>query len=271
MTATEGCEIRVPIYFGLDGRQLFGCHHYSAAGAGRDLGIVVCSPLGHEYIRAHRSLLQLTRRLVDRGYPVLRFDFYGWGDSAGDSGEGSIDQWLRDVGLAVDELRRRSMIGRVGLVGLRLGGALAALAAERNELHSLVLWDPVIDGRDHLEDLRRQHDELLLYGNIAPPRQAGQMPLDEALGFPLPDRLRLDIEAIDLLAADFRSVDRVLVIESGRPPKVDELRSRLERQVRDAEHLHIPDPEVWLSLLHQAIVPNRLLNAVVTWIEKAQS
>ena len=40
---------------------------------------------------------------------MLRFDFHGTGDSAGDEREpGRVAAWRRDLGVAIDELRARS-------------------------------------------------------------------------------------------------------------------------------------------------------------------
>ena len=54
--------------------------------------MVLCYPGGQEYIRSRRAFRQLAIRLSSAGFPVLRFDYHGCGDSSGDDDEGKISQ-----------------------------------------------------------------------------------------------------------------------------------------------------------------------------------
>jgi len=81
-----------PFYFGSPDKLLFGCYHEPTLGRRRKCAVVVCQPVGHEYINSHRALRQLAARLCDAGFPVLRFDYYGCGDSSGSREEGTILQ-----------------------------------------------------------------------------------------------------------------------------------------------------------------------------------
>src|SRR5437773_7734152 len=72
----------VPFYFGSPDKLLFGCYHEPSLERRRKCAVVVCQPVGHEYINSHRALRQLAARLCDAGFPVLRFDYYGCGDSS---------------------------------------------------------------------------------------------------------------------------------------------------------------------------------------------
>ena len=68
-----------------------------------------CQPLGHEYIRAHRTFNQLAAGLARAGFPVLRFDYSGTGDSSGADEMGSVKRWMADVreAMGVGPPRRR--------------------------------------------------------------------------------------------------------------------------------------------------------------------
>src|SRR5215831_2255879 len=122
----------VPIYFGPPGRQRFGLYHHPTPGStSRALGVVLCNPVGDDLIRAHRTLRHMAEDLAAAGLPVLRFDFDGTGDSAGDERDpGRVAAWREDVKLAVGEIKQRAGVDRIALVGLKLGGTLAAVAAE---------------------------------------------------------------------------------------------------------------------------------------------
>jgi len=44
--------------------------------------------------------------LANVGFHVLRFDYYGCGDSSGDSEQGEIRQWLIDILTALVQSRK---------------------------------------------------------------------------------------------------------------------------------------------------------------------
>src|ERR1700748_909083 len=115
---------KLAIHFGALGRPRFGFYH-PAPGSWRGTGVVICGPIGTDQSRSERSLRHLAQSLAEAGFPSLRFDPYGTGDSGGDlaSQEGSaelVQQWLEDVGLAARELKARSGAASLALVGLRL-------------------------------------------------------------------------------------------------------------------------------------------------------
>lgn len=141
-----------PLFFGPPGRQLFGFHHVPR---GMPVSaVLVCPPWGHEYQYAHRTLNVLAGRLQARGAHVLRFDYSGTGDSWGDSTVASLDAWVEDLRHAVEELRMASGLQMVDLIGLRLGGYLAARATPTlHNIRTLLLWDAVTSGEVWLRDL----------------------------------------------------------------------------------------------------------------------
>jgi uncharacterized protein len=265
MQTLETGEIRVPILFGPVHQELFGCYHYPGETM-PEAAVVLCYPFGQEYIRAHRSFLQLAKRLVDGGSAVLRFDYSCTGDSAGAAEDSRIERWVADVGCAVDELRSRSGIDRLCLVGLRLGASIAFRAAiDRDGIDSLVLWDPVVDGVAHLAELRSLQHQLLRFGNVSTRNSPGDPASGEVLGFPLPAALANDIGMIDLVAQEPPNLERILLIESGDTTQTGALISRLAER-GDMVHQHLEGPRIWLAEPHHAIVPNEVLNSIVTWI-----
>jgi uncharacterized protein len=140
-------------FFGPPDRQLFGYHHVPR-GAARG-AVVLCAPWGWEYDFSHRALLVLAKRLAAGGSHVLRFDYTGTGDSWGETTEADLLCWRDDTGLAIKELRSMSGVETVDLVGLRLGAYVAAQAAVAHpEVRRLILWDPIVDGRLWLRELR---------------------------------------------------------------------------------------------------------------------
>lgn len=78
-----------PFYFGTPDEPLFGIYHPPVSEPVRDVGVLLCYPIGHEYIVSHRFYRQLSIRLAEAGFHVLRFDYYASGDSGGECELGS--------------------------------------------------------------------------------------------------------------------------------------------------------------------------------------
>ena len=70
----------IPCQFGPDGQQRLGIYHAPRASVAGEGGVVLCAPIGQEYMRTHRPLRQLALALADAGLHVLRFDYHGTGD-----------------------------------------------------------------------------------------------------------------------------------------------------------------------------------------------
>jgi pimeloyl-ACP methyl ester carboxylesterase len=223
--------------------------------------------MGHEYINCHRALRQLATRLSEEGFPVLRFDYFGCGDSSGDCQEGSVKQWLKDISTAIAEIRRRTGLEQVCLVGLRLGAALAALAAiERRDVESLVLWDPVVSGRNYLEDLVSLHKEMLRFRPKPRRREESSSCLD-ILGFPLPQNLCRELEEIQLTASSWIAAKNVLVIESCQEPPEGSRKDRLRPVEGRLEFQNVNAPPIWLPREDGSLlVPGQMLRSIVSWL-----
>lgn len=133
----------VPFYFGSGANRLFGLH-FPARGRPRASGIVLCNGFGKEYEISRTSLCNMARDLARGGFSCLRFDYRGYGDSAGEFSNATVRSMCADIEAAVDELQRRANVASVGLLGIRLGATLAAVVAARlPRLSWLVLWEPL--------------------------------------------------------------------------------------------------------------------------------
>jgi len=224
--------------------------------------------MGHEYLAAHRAYWQLALHLSQAGFPLLRFDFYGCGDSAGDYSEGSLRQWLSDLARAIDELRRRCRAQQICLVGFRLGGALAGLVgAARDDIAGLVLWDPVVNGRAYVAELTRLHQETLRHSPVQPQGPGGGERSTEILGFPLTTSLLTDLENLDLMTIQQQTASRILLIETGIQTAAEHFRAHLCAAAQ-VEYQYIPTPPMWVESVEKILVPRQVLQAVVAWLSE---
>lgn len=190
-----------PFHFGSPQRRLFGIWHPPAAQAIGQAAVLLCNPFGQEALRAHRMLRVLADRLARAGHAVLRFDYFGTGDSMGHDLDADLDGWLEDVRTADRELQARSGAAGTAWIGMRLGATLASAAASMppDHLRRLVLWDPILDGARYLDDLRRSRAATLerafdLPPSPSPPQVVGDV--EDAIGFALSRRFRDQLERI---------------------------------------------------------------------------
>ncbi len=153
-----------PTYFGQPERQLFGVYHAPRGKAAQPIrAVLICAPFGQEYIRSHWCLRLLAGQLARKGIHVLRFDYWGIGDSLGDPVDvQALEQWQQDLETAKAWLKNRTGASSCMLLGLGTGAGLAVRQAKRcDDVNSLVLWEPVADGAHWLEKRRKMHREML--------------------------------------------------------------------------------------------------------------
>ena len=259
-----------PFFFGTSDRSLFGMYHPPKARHVSTTGVVLCYPFGQEYMRAHRAFRQLAMLLTRAGFHVFRFDYFGTGDSSGDSMEGSVDQWVADVGTAVEELKDTADVSRVALVGLRFGATLAALAAaDRADVESVVLWDPVIKGGEYATDLAEEgvSHESYRAGRV-PERNDGVVGV---LGFPLTEKLRAGMNAIDLNKATLPSRTKVLIVVSGESDESKELERSFSERSKGVEYRCIPTEGNWneVDANGSALIPQAVIQGIVQYLAPA--
>lgn len=122
--------------------------------------VLICGAHGFEDLCARRGLRQLAEALAVAGLPVLRFDWPGSGDSAGEETDADlVPRWRESVKDAARFLAEEAGVTEVVLVGLRLGALLAAIEAPAIEasagvkLAGLALLAPTASGRAYLREM----------------------------------------------------------------------------------------------------------------------
>ena len=218
-----------PVCFGDEARPAFGWFHSPAGGACLG-GAVICPPLGQDYIRAHYALRLLAEQMAAAGFCALRFDYDGTGDSAGSDSDGNrAEAWLTTVRQAIS-LLRGSGIEDITLIGLRLGGTLAALAgAGDGGVDQVVLWDPYVSGRSFLREER-----LISVAQLGvQPSQDGSV---EIPGFWYDEVTASEISALGLATCALPLARRALMLtRSDRPVDPWLLQGGLGRQETTSE------------------------------------
>jgi pimeloyl-ACP methyl ester carboxylesterase len=231
-------------HFGSRQRRLFGYYEPAQANFSRLRAVLLCHPMGNEQVFAYRTMRQLAARLVRAGFHVLRFDYFGTGDSYGDTGEGDLASWCEDIETAIEELKDMTGATKINLAGLRLGANLSArVAAHRpKEINKLILWEPLVA------------DELAVAGFGRPAPQADRAPRlngsDIVEGF---SRGAIPSKAALLPPS-------TLVLLTTRPPSPTEFGSLAVEYVEEAS--------AWIEeRLDTGSIPVEALQCIVDWLQ----
>lgn len=155
-----------------DGLKLFGVLHKPSKNINKDTGIIILSPGIKSRVAPHRLYVKMARRFAQMGFPVLRFDFYGLGDSEGEISEkyvadfyGSVQvgKYINDTISAMDWMERECNIKSFILAGLCGGAITGLLAGARDQrVHSLLgLGIPVI-----LDSVNIDHSRYITTGQL---------------------------------------------------------------------------------------------------------
>jgi uncharacterized protein len=132
------------VSFDVHGQRLHGMLHLPTALTAPHPCVLLLHGFTGTHLEPHRLFALMARQLAAAGIAAYRFDFRGSGDSEGDFSEMTISRELEDARAALNLLRSRGEIdaSRMGVLGLSMGGLVAALVAGIEDLKALCLWAP---------------------------------------------------------------------------------------------------------------------------------
>jgi pimeloyl-ACP methyl ester carboxylesterase len=264
-------------HFGSSDRKLFGVYHAPAgmAEGKRRPAVLLCNPFGVEAIRANRIFRVLAEHLARAGFPVLRFDYYGTGDSAGDDDAFDLGVAEENILTAHQELLDMSGTQRVVWLGLRLGAGLALRAAAHKprNLAGLMLWEPVLSGAAYREEMAQSHLVQLAQifdtsqGQIIKTRDEAALQ-NQACGVPLSASLLTQFEAFDASMVTERPARTVMLIGGEEEMTVPLATSLEDAGARVSQHA-LPDEKDWNNddALNGFFVPLKTVKLVTSLAE----
>ncbi len=193
---------------------------------------------------------------------MLRFDYDGTGQSAGDMSDGErLRAWLDSVHEAVGVVRDAGAPW-ICLVGVRFGATLAAAAAsEAGGVDALVLWDPFVSGRAFLRE-----QSAVKLGVL--PQLSEKVTGLAVPGYVFTPETVAELEDLEIASASEFRTEKVLVL-------LDPARRRPKRL---AELLEAPAVE-WQEYRGESdlfdtgrldyVLPRPLLDQLAAWIAEA--
>ncbi|SNB75491.1 Serine aminopeptidase, S33 [Arboricoccus pini] len=245
-----------PIYFA----DRFGWLHRASG----TRGVVLCNAGEVEQLNVHRHWGLLARRLAAAGIPTLRFDYTATGDSAGDDDQaGLVERWIADIGDAVACLREMTGVKEVVLVGLRLGGLLATVAATRlQDIDGLVLAGAPISGRQYLREMRALAAMIdMEYPATVKVATSGI----ETAGFRLSKETSADLEKLDLAKLAIRPAPRILLVARGNGKSDRDLAARLAGLGADVETMPFQGYSELIQTSVDSLAPEEVWARIIDW------
>lgn len=265
-----------PLYFPSGDQHLFGWLHGAAGADPPEWGVVICKPFGYEALCAHRSIRAFADGAAALGLPTLLFDYLGSGDSPDiDPTADQVELWRRDVVAAVAELRRRTGVARVCLLGFRLGALLAVLAAEQCQVEALAFVAPVLSGRKYLREART----ALLAAQAAAAAQssAAETPAVEAAagmevsGYWLSPATLAHLTAADATSRELAGVTGVLLIDRSDLPVAQGWHETLRARGVGTEYHAFPGfVEMMMTAPHLAVLSEPMWASTQAWLSRLE-
>ena len=134
--------------------------------AGSETGVVFVHGWSGDRAGPHGLLVHMARGAAEAGFPALRFDFRGRGESEGEGLQTTLASMAADLAEAVDFLRSTCGVRRVILAGICSGGNVAIGALPQlSDVAGLILLSvyPFSDGDSFSRDLNRTRHQLARY------------------------------------------------------------------------------------------------------------
>ena len=179
-------------YFGTDSHRLYGVFHNGVDSV--QTALVLCPPFAEEMVATYARFANWSKRLAEKGIAVLRFHFYGTGESGGASTDFTLETAIDDACSAFEFARERIAPVRLGYFGARLGATVAVLAALQKPVDLLVMWSPITNIQQYMRELFRAQiaKEMVHNGLTRVQRDTQDMIMDLESG-----------QSIDLLGYEF--------------------------------------------------------------------
>lgn len=256
-----------PFYFGPDQRPLFGWLHMPDAGQRKGLGVLICGPLGYESVSAYRTLRHVAEQAASHGFPALRFDYDGTGNSAGsDTDPDRMHAWLQSIQSASHALRELGGVEHVCVFGVRLGASLGVVASqELPEVVGAALISPIVDGRRYLREMRALAATSALASGSA---QGATSELQEVAGFVTTSETRKALGEMKLSGGGLPvAPGHVLLVERTDLPADGLLAEALAERGSTVSRHGFAGYADMMRDAHETVVPAAMIGAWLEWMQ----
>jgi len=240
---------------------LFGWVHYTKVHISPSRAVVICNPLGVEYMSGHRSIRHLADHLALSGIPALRFDYAFTGDSSGgDFTNSRVESFICDIRSAISAIKAYTGISEIILLGIGIGASFAALASNPGEISNLILWNPTTSGRRFVREQKLMSE--LLSKELGTTEQDDDI---DAAGVYLTPTMQEDFRNIDLTKLDLGHVENMLLITREEMKQDEKLISALLKTDINLENRVMAGYQEMMASPTDTVVPINTLKLICEW------
>jgi pimeloyl-ACP methyl ester carboxylesterase len=265
-----------PLYLREGAEPVFGFFHSPSRHSPGASAVLICPPYGWDEICSYRSRRDWANDLAQAGFPTLRIDLPGTGDSGGSPCDpGLLSAWSAAVSSAAKHLRTMSGLDRVAAIGIGLGGLMACRAiSEEAPIDELVLWAVPSRGRVLIRELSIFASlEDSAVGPVAEGDPAARPLADGYLcagGFVMNAGTVQELERLDVCALEFPPgrVHRALMLDRDGISVDKRLHSRLEQSGISVSVASGDGYGAMMAKPHHARAPRGVFARVRSWLEE---
>jgi len=184
-------------------------------------GIVLCRPIWGERIRTSGVFANLARLLAKQGFFVITCDYFGDGNSEGDTLDLCFQEMVGNVHELYTYVSKKHKVETFSLIGFGVGANCAVTAEKflRPNLEKMVLIEPIMDLTEYLKTKLRSNlsSQMVIYKKIVKNREAlineikSDIPINID-GFLINKRLWESFESVSPLSVDSDFDGAVLII-----------------------------------------------------------
>jgi hypothetical protein len=200
----------------------------------------------------------------------------GNGDSEGNFEESSLETMLSDTKCAVKILKERVRgVGSINILGLRLGGTIAALHAEsKDDTSKLILWEPIVNGASYMRDMLRINlsTQTAIYKKILYNTEVLVQMMKEGKtvnvdGYEMTWPLYEQVTKVDLLSPGNNSPSQVLVVQISRKEgSVSPVLGKLEEKYPNGRIAVSVEEPFWKEIRNYYSKANNLYQITLDWL-----
>jgi len=256
-------------FIGLNKRNYF-IHSHSPLQTNRET-IIFFNPMFDEKKRVQKFQCETARALCRLGYTVIRFDYYGTGDSGGDTFEFDFSTVYSDFSYLIDHIKNTFSPEGIILFGIRLGADLALMnSISEPTIKHLILVEPIIDGKRYLLELRMRKKLFYNLNKIQSNKEQlliQEQKFEDFQGYPMSFENLAYLEKMNL--SDSNIIDKSVTIfktnSISNKKLVVKFKEKIEIKKSSSVNIHYVDcPEFWAAL--ESVDTSTLTQQIITFI-----
>ncbi len=215
---------------------------------------IFLNPIFDEKKRGQRFYAETAREFCENGIPVIRFDYYGTGDSEGHLIDMNLNNIEKIVRRFIETFKDKYKVQKINLFGLRLGADIAISVAENNpqDVHTLILVEPVVKGKRYLIEQRSRRKMFYKLNNMSEVKDEivfNGKTYEDHQGYPISSENLFFLNNLDSINTRIINKDILLVKLNAISSRklILQLHQCLEKQ-NNVNHVNYSCDDFWSSL-----------------------